>query len=363
VRKAKIRPFAYERPALKFDYVHCHVPGTPEPVVEWCFVVRCAGGDGEVRVRSDGAVVFTAGSSEWVCLDGISYPTKDWTPVSVLRNDVIRLDSLASLEGTALAQQTFIFHYTKAETALRYILPNRTLRLSSYAGTNDPREAKDWLFALVSSQDRAPPGEAIRVSKELSQILKSNSRLACFCSDGSGWAPERPINLSDTDGWTRARMWAQYADNHRGVVLVFNRRRLLENARVSLRGKGALFFGHTLYAPQHHSADMLPFVVDYSKWSTSSPKDYAEHHLEQHRDWLFFTKHADWAQEQECRLVFYGESGADEYISIEEALVEICVGEAVDEADVAALAKLASNLGCTISRIFWRNGMPLRMPA
>ncbi|WP_084738108.1 DUF2971 domain-containing protein [Cystobacter ferrugineus] len=334
----------------------------PEAVVEWCFVVRCEGGEGEVRVRSDGAVVFTAGPPGWVCLDGIRYPTSGSTLTRVLRNDVFCLDSLQNLEGTALASKAFLFHYTKSETAIRHILPNQTLRLSTYAGTNDPRESKDWAFTLVSPEGIAPPGEAIHVSKSLSQALKHHSRLACFCSDGLEPAQNQSNKLYDTNGWTRARMWAQYADNHRGVVLVFDRRRLIENARKSLHGKGTLFFGNVLYAEQGHSAEMLPFTVDYLQWRASSAKDFAEQHLKQHRDWLFFTKHIDWAQEHECRLVLHGASNTHEYISIKDALVEVCVGDAISDNDFTELRLEASKSGCPISRVFWRNGMPIRSP-
>src|SRR5688572_10167564 len=37
-----------------------------------------------------------------------------------------------------------VYHFTQGGTALRHILPNRTLRIGSLGETNDPRETKEW---------------------------------------------------------------------------------------------------------------------------------------------------------------------------------------------------------------------------
>jgi hypothetical protein len=38
----------------------------------------------------------------------------------------------------------YIYHYTSAETAEKFVFTNGTLRFGSFRYTNDPREAKDW---------------------------------------------------------------------------------------------------------------------------------------------------------------------------------------------------------------------------
>ena len=46
--------------------------------------------------------------------------------------------------------ERYVYHYTSLATARDYILKNRTLRLGTFARTNDPRESKDWTFNLSS---------------------------------------------------------------------------------------------------------------------------------------------------------------------------------------------------------------------
>jgi len=168
--------------------------------------------------------------------------------------------------------------------------------------------------------------------------------------------------LQDGLGWKHPRMWAQYGDGHRGVVLVFDRRRLLENAQRSLAGRGSLLFGDVLYTQHHHPGNMLPFIVSHSDWMRTPHAELAARHLAAHGDWLFFTKDVDWAQERESRLVLFGNSDAETLVGIDGALIEICLGDLVSEADAKVFSDAASVLGCHLSRASWRNGLAVRYP-
>src|SRR5437016_1533783 len=182
------------------------------------FVVFGAAGYAEVRISSeDGAVRITHGSPKWVALEGISFPTEGAAIPSLQRPDVEMLPR----GGPARAGE-FLFHYTGTDKALRYILPDARLRLSSFAGTNDPRETRDWLFTLACRAKEAPPGEALRISKDLSRAIKGLTRVACFCGNSP-----RGAALPELNGPFHARMWAQYADNHAGIALAFDRNKLL----------------------------------------------------------------------------------------------------------------------------------------
>ena len=44
--------------------------------------------------------------------------------------------------------EELVYHYTTAETARDHILRNKTLKLGTYAKTNDPKETKTWQFNL-----------------------------------------------------------------------------------------------------------------------------------------------------------------------------------------------------------------------
>jgi hypothetical protein len=158
-------------------------------------------------------------------------------------------------------------------------------------------------------------------------------------------------------------MWAHYADNHGGIVLVFDRRKLLQNAMTALKSKGQLHFGNVLYVARDHNAGMLPFLIPYNDWVSRPPESSAQEHLNRHRGWLFFTKHLDWAPENECRIVLNGSNEPYEYVPIDGALCEICVGEAVGNDSMSRLRTFGAELEVTVSRIAWRNGLPARTPS
>ena len=90
--------------------------------LEWCFAVQSDTELAEVRIRSNGEVVWMGGQAKWVCLDGISFPTSDWRPTEIVRNDVIQINNLDSMVGSPLDGKRYLFHYTKADTALTHIL-------------------------------------------------------------------------------------------------------------------------------------------------------------------------------------------------------------------------------------------------
>ena len=328
--------------------------------MEYAFVVRCAGGYGEVRVRNSGEVVVTAGSTEWVVLDGISFPSEDYAHrPGPPRLDVARINA-ADL-GRNHEQQTLLFHYPRSPTALDYILKDGRLRMSPYSTTNDPRESKEWLFALYCGTESAPAGASITISMQLSAELKRDCRLSCFCSESVPRVAGPALPASTA--WGRARMWAQYGDSHRGVVLVFNQDALLRNAATALDSRGSIYYGPVEYSRPRDAGDMHAFLIDYDRWRSIPVGQYASEHLAQHRAWLFFTKHADWLQESEGRLVLYSNTPGDAYVPIVGALMEVCIGDSFPDARLEECRRLAGEHGASVSRITWRNGTAIRVPA
>lgn len=324
-------------------------------VIEWCFVVSTHGGKGEVRVRSNGEVVFAHGDPKWVSLDGIVFPTEETPRTTLERRDVRRL-AASGIKG----RDRVLYHYTSAETAADFILNAGTLRLGEFSKTNDPRENKDWVFAVVAEKGVLPPGKSIDLSERLGGLLRSGARLACFCVDPP--SATRPLSLSDGRGWGHARMWAQYGGHHSGVVLAFDQEKLLANAAASLGGRGSLLFGDVLYVDHNHAGDMWPFVVEYERYKSVGESQFAREHLENHGDWLFFTKHLDWSQESETRLVLFSEQQSDAFVPVDGALLEVCLGEEVDPPIAVKLASLGRAKGASVSRVLWRNGLPIRTP-
>lgn len=114
----------------------------------------------------------------------------------------------------------YIYHYTKCSTAIKYILPSRTLRFSSLENTNDPKESKDWELGIGTNENadlsEFSPG---KISNWLSTELKGRAKLLCFSTDTYPITGDKFKDIFNR-GFCKPRMWAQYADAHKGVLFL-----------------------------------------------------------------------------------------------------------------------------------------------
>jgi hypothetical protein len=141
---------------------------------------------------------------------------------------------------------TLVYHYTKASTALEFILQDRQLRLSPITESNDSNEAISHPVCVSGL-----PGErdqTAAASRRLKELVRKPHLIASFTRD----APDDQLarNLpAPMFGWQRDRMWAQYADNFRGVCLCFDRAALERNARTldTVESARRVVFGNVTY--------------------------------------------------------------------------------------------------------------------
>lgn len=100
-------------------------------------------------------------------------------------------------------------HYTNL-SSLEGILKKNKIRLGSFDKTNDPFENRNFEFSIYQEDINAPgfDSEIFFLSGQQRKPFK----LLCFSmSDKIDFFSERP------------RMWFQYADNHNGCCLIFNK--------------------------------------------------------------------------------------------------------------------------------------------
>jgi hypothetical protein len=161
--------------------------------------------------------------------------------------------------------------------------------------------------------------------------FKERRMLACFSRDRPGMVYHRYLPLGG-HGYVRDRMWAQYADNHRGVCLFFDRATLESTFHEQMAKHGIALAGDVSYC------DQVALAV--------APHDTAEYERIGRTAWLkqmgervakecSFVKRSDWESEQEYRLLFIPDSSperrAQETIWIRGALAAICVGDRFPE--------------------------------
>lgn len=253
----------------------------------------------------------------------------------------------------------YVYHYTSAATALDYILESRTLRFGEYTGTNDPKETKSWFFDLITFENRdLGRYRQAEVSKWLSAQLKSRTKMACFSTDSS---PLTGFHLDDIyqRGYSKARMWAQYGDRHRGVCLVFDRAKL--TARIKREfAHSVILFGSVTYrdASLVRSIERHEFNIDVDLLQTKTPSEYVKAHLSRYARPLFFEKLLDWRDEAEWRVVILAEASGSLYLPIDDSLVAVVHGDATDpDASEALMAKTNSDQVQHLG-ISWKNSSP-----
>lgn len=200
-----------------------------------------------------------------------------------------------------------IFHFTKLETALEYILPTMQLRTNSLSNMNDPKESQPWAFGSVNvyPENLYPESYSsdthIDHQFRLGSEIKDSSQIICFVNDG----PEK--------GFLNEIMWAHYAQNHRGICLELDTDKFIDENHHHLGDYkfDSVFYGK-LEAPYIRGNPTLKKEELISTFIRSNYK------------YLFFRKSKYWEHENEKRLVIFNRQ--QKYLSIKNALIGIYFG-------------------------------------
>lgn len=154
----------------------------------------------------------------------------------------------------------WLCHYTTADAAFEYILPMGQLRMSPYRLMRDPLEERDLTFSAAYFPDAIPAAEegywnlVARIAR-----VRGEMRLLSLTMDADHYDEG---DFLYAFGWARARLWEQYASNHAGVCLVFERERLHAALQSSLDQQGTSHRGAVEYSPRGFYDSPSRNVVD-----------------------------------------------------------------------------------------------------
>lgn len=261
-----------------------------------------------------------------------------------------------------------IYHYTKLETALEYILPSATIRLGSIGITNDPRESKDWGFAVMSPPQDLTPEKFLEEMAELQNIANHIRRKEWWflstCQDDPNLIVPKleHVDFSHFDyGFARASMWAHYAQNHRGICLEFDGLALNEAINSAVVPGDLVFSGAVEYndefnfARMRHRGDALQ--ISWPDVSKNNIVDGMRQHILARYDLFFLEKTKDWKVEQEFRWLVNSQRGPVE-VDIRKSLRSIVVGTDFPSVYGPSIKSLAEKLKVRLERMFWTNRVP-----
>lgn len=251
----------------------------------------------------------------------------------------------------------YLYHYTSAETAITGILKFRTLRLSPYTKTNDPKESKDWLFDFGSNEGRDLSAyDRNDLSAKLSQELKHKTHLTCFSTDDASLSGVHPFDIYKR-GFCKPRMWDRYGGGHTGVCLVFDRQRLIAQMKQQVGDRYTLYYGPVAYADHFvgYDPDHQEFTVNVDLLEKVGIKEYAQMHLATFYQSLFFEKMTDWRDESEWRVLAFTESDKPIDINFEQSLVGLMFGCDVTSENRKEIFELNHCSGVQHEGLQWKN--------
>ncbi|MGF6947534.1 hypothetical protein QF028_000027 [Neobacillus sp. B4I6] len=252
----------------------------------------------------------------------------------------------------------YLYHFTTYTTALEHILPNQTIRFSPFEKTNDPRESKNWNFTLICPTDTniASNESFFELQKEANCILKENTKLLCFTRDVV--LPSDPLSFIRGNGFSHPRMWAQYAGNHSGICLVFDKSKLTKIINDTFAEKGTIYQNHVSYDSFSEKHGMA-FYLNYDDVENNGIKLSVKNHLDKYINELFFVKMPDWKDEWELRYVLFSNQDKEyEHVKYEDALVRIIIGEDFPNVYETLIVEYCRKYNISASKMAWNNGIP-----
>ena len=199
----------------------------------------------------------------------------------------------------------YVFHYTTYSSALGILLSHQ-MRLGSLINMNDPLEFQDhhgeglvfhgnpsneFLASKIQNFENAV------TEKEKTVRLVSFSVDAPFFNQPNGCQENFFNNLSK--GWARSRMWAQYADNHKGVCLIFEKDNLEKAFRSAFNSESCKVFCKKV----NYTNDLTALKDTLSK--------SCESFLTLDKIEFLFQKCEDFRDEQEFRLLLINKALKD----------------------------------------------------
>lgn len=224
-----------------------------------------------------------------------------------------------------------LYHFTKTETALRWILPkemiskNSRLKLNKISNMNDPKE--NLLFVTDLDECIQNPIELYSMSGEsyvIANYIREESKILCFSTD-------REINGKKKEGYQLQRMWSQYGMNCSGVCIELDFEKFIKSNE-KLIDAAQIKHGYVQY--NHYNFFNIPSPlhgVSAETAKTYKPKTLKEfwRDLQTNEKFIkerFFSKNSDWEGESEYRFLTFENEEDYQFMNITDSVERIILG-------------------------------------
>lgn len=271
-------------------------------------------------------------------------------------------------------RERFLYHFTKAKTAIDYILPSQQLRFSPYNKTNDPYETKNRSITINNSLDEIDKvtGDDKRTTIELMMnfnesrfkyidSIKSKVKTLCFSEDIKNFNQDYKVSyFGFKRGWGYPRMWAQYGENHKGICLMIDRNLLYESINKEATKNFIIFNRAVNYTDELFDKELNCINIEEVKLSGIA--ESIMNRLNSNIEYFFFKKALDWQSEREFRYILTPKNDLEMefiYVSIAKSLKVIIVGSEIEEDLENEVEKMANELRVSLYKIDWDCFIPM----
>ena len=259
-----------------------------------------------------------------------------------------------------LTNSSTVYHYTTANVALENILPYSKLRLTPLALTNDPLEYKELLFMSLGWGDFLDKENKItQAMYKVNSIRREKYQMIAFSFNQTTSIPSHRDSLIDQYellGCCKPRMWSQYGENHRGVVLALDLNKILNGTNDQLKKENRTHSNPMTYELINIKSKV---VLDSNEIFASDIDDYCERFIERNIEELFFYKHPDYKDENEYRIIVNAISTDRVFINIKDSILAVIIGDRFPDGLLPSLKYLCKKLDVTCKRISWESGQPI----
>jgi len=273
-----------------------------------------------------------------------------------------------------LKDTDLLFHFTKAETAIKFILFEKKLKFNALKNMSDPWENKKFEHYYKNMDTKKSP-EIFQKEEELHNNIKTYSKIACFCTNKPPnivtieFNPQSNFTMSKLKfvkdnyeilAYERSRMWNQYADNHKGVCIIFLKEQLRKAIKLQFTSMEP-YKDYVKYSPQY-SYFQEGLELDCNKLISSNSKTFVKEYLQSKKDYIFFLKNIDYRDEAEFRLVVYDPKDTFNYLDIQDCIEVVLLGENCHDSIKKCIPNLCKELNIDCGIMEWRNGEPKPWP-
>lgn len=241
------------------------------------------------------------------------------------------------LEIYNLKGDEYLYHYTSEYIVSEKICSEDLLQIGNIKNTNDPKE-KNIPSIKLEYYVNALQCEFESIMESIYEELKKY-KIVCFCKDAI--IDNRPVR-----GYSKPRMWAQYANKHRGCCLVLSR---VEFEKTLAESNLEYFLGKDI--SYNNYLEKPSFILKDDKNIEEKIKVFVRDNI----DWFLFSKNVDWQSENEKRYIVYS-NNEKEFINIRKSLVAIVFGSETPYHNFKGIIEHFDSIETT--RLHWSNGIP-----